>query len=348
MDRIILFFCLIFLNITTFARDPLSPEEISYIINEFQFDVVYKEVSSQKNGGSWDSCWIYKKRINVEYPNMTEPLQLTVSYYIPNRDRLGDTRLPMVVMLPPTGGMNLLDRRMADSFCDEKIVSAIIEDDFANIVYQAQQKLLPPEDHERSYYRAVAGVKAMMAFGANDPNVQSDKIGVFGVSLGGILGAFVMSTQAQISAGYMIVAGGDVPYILAQSQQEDVSAIRRKRMNEQGFKDRIEYENFLRNYISIDPMDIASTMLPETLRMVIARRDKTVPTANQLALHKAYGEPEAVYYNQDHVDTVIDALFLSSSRARVTRFFKARFELDNPRPLGFEFYKQLYLASQLN
>lgn len=343
MDRMILLVLMCLSTITTWAREPLSDEEIAYILSEFNYEVAFKEVSNQNTSSSWDGCWIYRKSVEVEYPNMSEPMTLTVSYYMPNRNSLKDRKVPLVVMLPPTGGKNLLDRQMAGTFCSERIAAAILEDDFARLVYQAKNDLLPPEDHERSYYRTVAAVKAMMALGQQDPNILPDKFGVFGVSLGGILGAFTMTTQEAISAGYFIVAGGDVPAILAVSAQEDVTRVRNKRMREQGFKEHSEYEKFLRDYISLDPLDMAPTMLPDTLRMVIARRDKTVPTPNQVELHRAYGEPEASYYNQDHVETVIDSLLMGGARLRVVDFFKNRFSQDNPRPIAFEFYRQLYL-----
>lgn len=347
MDRIAILFSLVLLTSFSWARQPLTDQEVSDIIDQFQYDSQYTEISSKKYGGAWDSCWEYDTLIETQFPEMVEPLEVKMTIYMPNRKDLGSETVPTVIMLPPTGGKNFLDKKMGKSFCSSNMAAVIIENDFANILYQADEELLPPEDHELSYYRTVSAVKAVMKMAHDDINMNGDKIGLFGVSLGGILGSFVMATQEQISAGYFIVAGGDVPYILAYSQQDEVSRIRRKRMKEQGFTEKSEYEGFLRTHLTMDPMDLAKTMIPETLHMVIAKKDKNVPTANQLSLHQAYGEPDASFSNSGHVDTVIDTLLFGSKRRRVTNFFKKRFEQDNPRPQAFQWLSQFSLMNYL-
>jgi hypothetical protein len=116
-------------------------------------------------------------------------------------------------------------------------------------------------------------------------------------------------------------------------------------MQAEGIQNNADYEAFLRQYILFDPLDTAKTMLPETLRMVISRNDTSVPTPNQLTLHEAFGRPQASYTNSSHVSTVISTLWGASDRAAIARFFKQRFQLENPRPGVFEFFQHLYLAA---
>jgi hypothetical protein len=331
----------------SYGREPLNDQQIADIIGQFQYDNNFKEISSDLSGGSWDSCWVYKKTIQTIYPTALEPLEIQLTMYIPNRKDLGNKKIPSVIMLPPTGGINFLDKSMGNTFCSNNIAAVILENDFANIVYQADEKLLDPLDHEESYYRATAAVKAAMAMTAIDDNINSEKIGLFGVSLGGILGSFVMSTQEQISAAFIVVSGGDVPEILTNSQQDEVSRIRHKRMTEQGFTTKQEYEDFLRKYITIDPLDIARMMIPETLKMVISNNDKNVPTTNQLSLFEAYGKPSATYSNSGHVDTVVATMFMGSKRQIIANFFKERFALPNPRPPLFKWLNDFSLKQYL-
>lgn len=328
---------LVLFSQTTFARDPLSPQEVEQVVQEFQFPGVYNEIKSQKDGGMFSSCWVYHRQFETDYPGAQEPYKVDMQMYIPNRDRLGSDVIPAVVMVPPVGGVNLLDRKTADSLCEGKMAAIILTNDFANIESQASGKLKDPTDHQETFYRIAAAIKGSMVMVEQDPNLDIERFGVFGVSLGGILTSFVMATQPDIAAGYFVVAGGDVPEILASSDQEEVSKIRRKRMQEEGFETRDEYEAYLRQYITLDPVDLAATMTPETLNMVIAEKDHTVPTDNQYLLHKAFGEPDAEYYNDSHVSTVISTLFPSSGRRRIVRFFKERFEIQNPRPTLFDF-----------
>lgn len=117
-------------------------------------------------------------------------------------------------------------------------------------------------------------------------------------------------------------------------------------MREENLQTVEEYEDYLRQYVTLDPIDISLTMAPETLNMVISNRDATVPSANQMALHKAFGEPETIYSNDNHTMTIISFLFPNSGRLKVANFFEDRFELENPRPDFFNFVEpELHLAS---
>jgi hypothetical protein len=347
MDRIVLatvsLFCLTSL---AWGRPKLSDGQLADVIDQFQYQGNYEITSTDKGGGFLSSCWTYDQVFETEYPQADEAMEVEMKLYIPNRSRLGDEQVPAVIILPPTGGMNYLDRQTAETLCDYNMAAIILKTDFSNIVAQAEGDLLPPEDHEQAFYRVAAGIKAVMAMVAEDENMDSSKVGLFGVSLGGILGSFVMSTQPNISAGYFVVAGGDIPEILAYSEQREVSAIRRKRMREQGFETKEEFENFLREHIPFDPMDMAPMMLPETLRMVIANRDDVVATENQRALQEAFGNPQTMYYESGHTQTVISFLLPFTGRRRVARFFEERFEVENPRPDVFEaFNPYLELAA---
>jgi len=342
MDRILFgLLSLVLFSQPSFARDPLSDEEVAAIVEQFQYQGNYTETKSSKKGGGFSRCWVYTKSFETVHPESKDPLTVNMKLYIPNRDRLGKEEVPGVILIPPIGGENLLDRKTAETICDNKMAAFILTNDFANIQAQAEGQLLPPEDHQKTFYRIGAAVKGVMAMINDDANIDYGRMGIFGVSLGGILGSFIMATQPDISSGYFVVAGGDVPEILANSDQEEVSKIRRKRMKAEGFADKEEYEAFLREHIIFDPIDIAQTMIPETLNMVVAERDSNVPTSNQHMLHEAFGKPEATFYQDGHVGTVISFLFPASGRRKIARFFKARFEEDNPRPEVFDFLDNL-------
>ncbi len=326
---------------TSFAREPLTTEEVEAIVTEFQYEGNYKEISSSKSGGFFARCWTYTKVFETIYPGATEPLKVSMTMYIPSRDDLGEDKVPAVIMVPPIGGINLLDKNTAKTLCSYDMAGLIITNDFANIEEQAAKKLLPPEDHQETFYRTAAAIKSVMAFIEDDENLDYSRMGVFGVSLGGILSSFVMATQPDISAGYFVVAGGDIPQILATSRQDEVSRIRRKRMEAEGLETAEEYEAYLRKYITFDPIDMGLTMPPETLNMVISEQDDHVPTSNQEMLHAAFGSPETTYFQDDHVGTVISFLFPGSGRRKVARFFEERFAIQNPRPAAFGWMNEL-------
>lgn len=339
MDRFLYLFFVLFLSLsaTASSRVPLTDSEISAALAEFQYPANYIELESDKDESMWNSCWTYRKVITTQMPNATEPVTIHIEAFIPSKNKIGSKKIPAVVMLPPIGGVNFLDSQMAETFCDKEIAAYIITDDFASVESQASGDLLPPEDHHMTYYKVDAAVKAVMALAGDNPSIDSSKFGIFGVSLGGILSAFAMSTLPEISAGYFVVSGGDVPNILALSTQEKIESIREQRMEAEGLETAQEYEDYLRQFMKFDPLDFARTMLPETIRMVIAQKDKSVPSANQMLMHEAFGKPETEYYKMDHVDTVIATMLYGSERRRIANFFLERFKTENPRPNLFQF-----------
>ena len=328
MERILILLSLLVAVQTAWARDPISDEKLTQIVDQFQYITIYNIKDNNTNSGSWDTCWYYTTNLETDYPGATGNYEIKTKFYIPNRDDLGTDQVPFVILLPPMGGANFLDESMAETLCSRNIAAMIITNDFTGV----QNGDVPPvEDHDMAFHRTVAGVKAAMAFAKDDPNVNGDKVGLFGVSLGGILGSFAMSTQLDISAGYFVVAGGDVPHILAYSDNEQVARIRVERMKLEGFTTKDEYEDYLRVNMSLDPFDLSRSVPSETISMVLSRNDTTVPTEDQLLLHTGYGQPKVQYTNSGHVDAVIETLLWGDSRRKIADFFKERFKLENPR-----------------
>lgn len=328
MERILFLVSLLFVVQVSWAREPISDEKLTQIIDQFQYITAYNVIKNSTNASNWDSCWQYTTNFETDYPGAPNALEIKTQFYIPNRNNLGTKQIPFVMLLPPMGGTNFLDESMAETFCNKNIAAMIITNDFTGV----QSGDVPPvEDHDMAFHRTVAGIKAAMAFAKDDANIDATKVGLFGVSLGGILGSFAMSTQFDIAAGYFVVAGGDVPHILAYSDNSEVSRIRVERMKLEGFTTKQEYEDFLRVNMSMDPFDVSRSVPPETLYMVISKNDTTVPSDNQYLLHDGFGKPNVRYTNSSHVDTVIDTLLWGDNRRKVADFFLERFKLENPR-----------------
>ena len=78
-------------------------------------------------------------------------------------------------------------------------------------------------------------------------------------------------------------------------------------------------------------------MTPETIEMVVATEDASVPSYNQNLLHEAFGEPETQFIATDHFDAILSTLLFSGKRKKIAQFFKERFRLKNSRPDLFDF-----------
>lgn len=70
--------------------------------------------------------------------------------------------------------------------------------------------------------------------------------------------------------------------------------------------------------------------------MVVATKDKSVPSQNQEYLYEAFGKPKTKFYKQDHLQTILSSLLLGSKKKGIAQFFSERFKLENPRPEHFD------------
>lgn len=194
----------------------------------------------------------------------------------------------IVLILPPTGGINIIDKSYAKGLCERghevHILTHWSDDDEFN--YEL-------EIHNRFYARSYRAIGLVLK------NMRTDlKIGVLGTSVGGIFASIAASRYPQITSAMIITSGAHIPSIIANSNQlamVDAWNVRRKRY---GFKNKTEYIEALEKVIDLEPLNRLTMTTPKRFGLIIATEDKTVPTVNQERL-KALWKPETVFYRKN-------------------------------------------------
>ena len=88
-------------------------------------------------------------------------------------------------------------------------------------------------------------------------------------------------------------------------------------------------------------------MPPETVNLILATKDRKVPTAKQFELRAALNNPDARILKHPHVSTVVRSLIWGKGRDRVLQFFNDRLSLDNPRiPTTTQFLQELDVVAK--
>lgn len=222
---------------------------------------------------------------------------------------------PAIFILPPIVGETVLDRTFAERFCNNGMASFIL-----NVV-----KIIPREVevtdlsiHDNSYLRALAGVRATMDKLSTDPGLNGD-FGILGMSLGGMLSAYVAGSEPRIKASVVIVGAGNVPGVLTFSAQELVVTQRQDRIKHFGLKDQKSYEELLKSKVTHDPLAVAGNIAPETTYLFIARGDSTVPTKFQRQLAEAIREPLIYEMRGGHFEGIVKAGTVHAGK--ITSFF---------------------------
>lgn len=225
---------------------------------------------------------------------------------------------PIVFILPTIIAESVVERRLASRFCDNGI-AAFILDVVKDI--PAEEELRDLNVHDQSYIRALAGVRTVMKNLSQDTSL-SQNYGILGLSLGGMQAAFVAGSEPQLKASVVVVGAGNVPSVLAYSDQKIVARQRAERMKIFGFKDQEAYRSALLPLVPNDPINVAQNIKPGSMYMFIALKDKTVPTEYQQELRAKFSGPLVYEIRTNHVGAVIKAGSIHAGK--ITKFFKAK------------------------
>lgn len=216
----------------------------------------------------------------------------------------------IVLIIPPTGGTNIIDRSYAKGLCKEGIDTYILSHWTGDDEYNLELSI-----HTRFYARAYKAIGIVLK---NLP--KGKEIGLIGTSVGGLHGSIAASRYPEITRAFIITGGAHIPSIIANSNQEAMEDAWEKRRKLFSFKSRSEYITALENVIELEPLNRLAIPSKKKFGMVISTTDKTVPTINQERL-KALWKPETVIYNEyDHFWTIVTTWLFDAQK--IYDFFK--------------------------
>jgi pimeloyl-ACP methyl ester carboxylesterase len=219
---------------------------------------------------------------------------ITVRLYDPH---LKASRL--VVILPPTGGENVADRKLAKSLCKKGQLVKVLD---------YPQPPITPKDydgHERITRQIITAIDSFFD-GETRPTT------LIGASLGGIYASLLYSLSLRdnsewknirvIDSLVAVVAGGPLPVVLSQSEQKDLKLVREERLKTGSFMNLADYERFMNERIFTDVIKLMATN--GNVLFYGSTNDKIVPTKTQRALsHELGGETHWVR-GLGHIGTI--------------------------------------------
>lgn len=304
---------------TLLAYRPISDGRMQDLLQEFNYTPNVELLRTVT-----PTCKLQDIEYTTTYPQLDTPLKIQAKIVVP--DVAGS---PVIFMLPPLGGSNPLDVMMAETFCKNKMAAIIITSNLTGI---DQAALVPVTDHDHTHRRVASAIKGGIIVARTFANIDTRKVGLFGASLGGILGSVAYEVIPEISAATFIVNGGDVPHILANSDQTPVVKLKNARKAEMGFTTDAQYEDYLNNNLTLDPLHFTKLIKPEATKLYLSRSDISVPSADQMAFYNAIGTPvETLFYNLPHAQTILAVLGLGTQKQKTADWFLQRFALPNPR-----------------
>ena len=199
---------------------------------------------------------------------------------------------PLVLMTPPSKAA-FAARYIARWLVRRGMHAAVIVPDGSFLPSD-----LTPADVEASFRQAVINARLTLRALARLDAADPERLDYLGVSAGAVFGAALLAVEPTIRRAALILAGGDVPRIIGESDESTVRAYRRA-WRQRGV-DRDTLVERLRHEIRSDPARLAPFIDPRRVLMFVGARDTQVPTKTGLELWRALGEPELYILSGNH------------------------------------------------
>jgi dienelactone hydrolase len=262
----------------------------------------------------------------VRFPSpvvTSEPANNTVhaEYFQP----VGTGKRPAVVVLHILGADFALSRYMAARLADQGVPAL-----FVKLPYYGERKPVGSPrrflsaDIERSMQsmrQGICDVRRAGAWLAARPEVDPAKLGVAGISLGGIVAAVSVAVDPALNRGALLLAGGNLADILWEMPE---ALVFRQAWLASG-RTKADLAVLTDPY---DPMSYARRLVGKRLMMVAGKVDEVIPPASAQALWDAAGRPPIRWYDCGHYSS---AGFLLPAFRDTVDFFAAEIAPGRPQ-----------------
>ena len=175
------------------------------------------------------------------------------------------------------------------------------------------RRMVSPDPRETvaGMTQAVLDVRRATAWLATRPEIDADRLGIFGISLGGITASLAATVELRLKNVCLLLAGGDIGQ--AGWDAPEARQVRDRWLAQGGTR-----EQFVAILRPIDPVTYAPAARGKRILMLNATDDEVIPRACTESLWKALGQPEIRWYSGGHY-SVMRHLF--SALMQVGHFF---------------------------
>jgi len=208
------------------------------------------------------------------------------------------SKVPAAIVLDIMDGSAILPRMMARSAAQNGIAAIYLPMPY----YNARR---PPGDpHEQALrddqaraadglLQTVMDVRRAKAILAARPEVDTQRLGITGISMGGIMTALAAGVDGEFSRVCPILSGGDLATIIYHAHE---TRRLRTAMTNKGM-DRDKAAEVL---AAVDPLNFASRIGADRCLMINAAEDEVIPKETTEKLWSAVGKPQIVWLPAGH------------------------------------------------
>jgi dienelactone hydrolase len=221
-------------------------------------------------------------------------------YYAP-QDLAPGARAPGAIVLHHLGGSFEVEAALADYLAKSGVAALQVEFPYYGPRRpkdgRAPANMLGTEDFGAGLKvtrQAIADVRRAADWLVARPDVDADRVGIVGISLGGIVGSIAAGVDPRLKRNVFIIAGGDLAAIMLNESRETRDV--RARLAAKG----IGRDELAKAMRPIDPLRYASRIDARGTLMLNARQDEVIPKPCTEQLWEAASRPEIVWYECGH------------------------------------------------
>lgn len=290
-------------------NEEIVPEHFRLKTHRFE-----AEAEARRESSSW-------RTFAVTFPSPVEtavPENNTVhgEYFQPP----GPGPFPGVVVLHILGGEFPLSQTVASSLARAKVAALFIKMPYygERRSKESSRRMISrnPRETAEGMTQAVLDIRRAGAWLAARPEVDKQRLGVTGISLGGIMSALSAAGEPRFRKVAIYLGGGKLGENLWNMPLRDAEAFRAEWLKAGETR-----ESFLKLLEPVDPATHGRLLKDRDVLMVNAKTDEIIPHAATMALWNSIGtKPELVWLDAGHITA---AAYLPGEMVRLQKFFTA-------------------------
>ena len=252
----------------------------------------------------------------IEFPsalNVFGTENIKIEFYV--QKKAG--KFPTVLALPISGGIDFSVRGFAKLFASNGFNCAVVHNRHVDL-----DDAETAEEVENYFRQTVLDNRQILDYLVEREEVDSDRLGCLGLSLGGIRASIVAGVDERLKCTVIGLAGGSIADINLLSDKKEIREYMEE-LIEMGISSEIIYAE-LSDKVLTDPLRLAQYVDARNVLMFTAMFDRVIPRKCCDKLWKAMGKTEVVYLLSGHYGSF---LYLPYAERKSLSFFKRKFDI---------------------
>ena len=249
--------------------------------------------------------WLVQFPLSVSGFEPTEPI-VELEWF----ESKAPGRHPAIVFHPILGGDYPIEREICRYLACHRFHVAMI--------HRKTLKISPDQSVEHLELllrQGVIRIRQVVDWMEQQDNVDPQRLGSFGISMGGITAIMAAAVEPRLKAHVAALPGGSIPDILLTSHDSLLTKPLERYLSQRRM-DRKELDRLLRANIKTDPLLLSPYVDSKPLLLFIALIDRTIGYPNALRLWRALGHPKVVFLPFGHYTSYLCLPYLQYESLR--------------------------------